>query len=83
MSRGRALLFVLVLVGACAAPAPRGKGGKCHSLSDCKPGLACIEGRCSSDVTSVAGDVPDYGGEDAGVPAAGEAGPAGEAGAGG
>jgi hypothetical protein len=80
MSPGRALLFVLVLMGACAAPAPKGRGGKCHSLSDCKPGLACIEGVCSTDLSPVEGEVPDYGEPDAGVPAAAEAGPAGDAG---
>lgn len=66
-----ALLAVCALLGlACDAPPPRGKGGSCHSLSDCRAGLACVEGRCSSDVDELAGDVPEYAGE--AVPDAGD-----------
>ena len=69
----RALVFALLLGPACAAPDPVGAGGKCHSLSDCKPGLACIEGRCSANLESIEGEVPEYPVEDAGVVAAPDA----------
>jgi len=79
----RVLVLMLVLGAACAAPAPKGRGGKCHSLSDCKPGLACIEGRCSTNLESIEGDVPEYEEPDAGGAATTDAGGIGEAGAGG
>jgi hypothetical protein len=50
----------MVLFLACAPPAEEGKGGFCHSLSDCKAGLACIEGKCSTDLKTVKGTVPKY-----------------------
>jgi hypothetical protein len=69
----RVLVLWLVLGAACSAPPLKGKGGVCHSLSDCKSGLACIDGKCSTDLTSIAGEVPDYGAVDAGLADAGAA----------
>lgn len=76
----RLLLLVLVLGGACAQADQRGKGGSCHSLSDCKPGLACVEGKCSSDLSSIEGDVPEYAEPDAGGGAAPDGGAVGDGG---
>jgi hypothetical protein len=79
----RMALLALVLGGGCAQADQHGKGGSCHSLSDCKPGLACIEGKCSADLSSVEGEVPEYAEPDAGVGEAPDGGGGGEAGAGG
>jgi hypothetical protein len=45
---------------ACNPPDLVGKGGECNSLSDCKPGLTCIEDKCTDDLESIAGEVPVY-----------------------
>jgi hypothetical protein len=70
----------MVLFLACAPPAEEGKGGDCHSLSDCKPGLACIEGKCSTDLKTVKGTVPKYTTDAGAGMAAGDGGAAGAAG---
>lgn len=52
-----------ILAGAligCDPPAQVGAGQECNSLSECKPGLTCIEGICDGDLTSIAGQVPVY-----------------------
>jgi hypothetical protein len=51
---------------ACDPPPLVGRGGECNSLSDCKPGLVCIEDRCTDEIDEIAGEVPVYG-ADAGV----------------
>jgi hypothetical protein len=53
-------------LAGCDPPALVGRGGECNSLSDCKPGLVCIEERCTDEIGEIAGEVPVYGG-DAGV----------------
>jgi hypothetical protein len=45
---------------ACNPPALVGKGEECNSLSDCKPGLACLEELCTDELESIAGEVPVY-----------------------
>jgi hypothetical protein len=55
-----ALVICLTFGLGCAPPPQAGKGGKCHAISDCKPGLACVEGKCTSDLSAIEGDVPDY-----------------------
>jgi hypothetical protein len=77
MNANRALLFAVVLAAACAPPAQKGRGGRCHSLSDCKPGLACVEGRCSADVAELEGEVPEYPVEEDAGEGAGDAGAGG------
>lgn len=60
--RGR-LSGVVILAGAvigCDPPPQVGAGQACNSLSECKPGLTCIEGVCDTDLTSIAGQVPVY-----------------------
>jgi hypothetical protein len=54
---------------SCAPPPQAGKGGKCHAITDCKPGLACIEGKCSTDLSSIEGEIPEYAAADAGASA--------------
>ena len=53
------------LWGGCAAPALVGPGEACVSLSECQLGLTCIKGKCSDDLSSLEGEVPEY--EDAAV----------------
>ena len=57
------LVSSLTFALGCAPPPQAGKGGKCHAITDCKPGLACIEGKCSADLSSIEGEVPEYEGE--------------------
>jgi hypothetical protein len=45
---------------ACGAPPLVEQGGRCHSLSDCEPGLTCVAGRCSTDLSSLMGQIPSY-----------------------
>lgn len=61
MSFGHVLLLVcLCLAGAACNPPPlEGKGGPCHSLTDCKPGLVCDEGKCTADLSRLAADTED------------------------
>jgi hypothetical protein len=54
------LLALGLLLSACDAPPLVNRGGNCHSLSDCEPGLTCVEGRCSDDLSSLRGEVPSY-----------------------
>lgn len=61
------LLGLGLLLAACEAPPLVERGGSCHSLSDCAPGLTCVEGRCSDDLSSLRGDVPTYETADAGM----------------
>jgi hypothetical protein len=61
------LLALGLLLSACDAPPLVERGGNCHSLSDCQPGLTCVEGRCSDDLSSLRGEVPTYGMGDAGA----------------
>jgi hypothetical protein len=56
-----------LLCSACDAPPLVGRGGKCHSLSDCDLGLTCVAGRCSTDLASLQGEVPTYEELDAGA----------------
>lgn len=53
---------VLACSGLCACgPVDEvGRGGRCYSLGECKAGLACIEGRCSDDLSSIVGEVPMF-----------------------
>ena len=53
-------------LAGCDPPPLVGRGGECNSLSDCKPGLVCIEERCTDEIDEIAGEVPVYAG-DAGV----------------
>ena len=68
-----AVVLLLTLSLSCAPPPQAGKGGKCHAISDCKPGLACVEGKCSTDLSSLEGEVPEYPGETVGAAEAGAA----------
>jgi len=43
----------------CSAPPTQGKGGACYALTDCKPGLVCDEGRCTNDLSRLAGQTDD------------------------
>lgn len=61
------LLALGLLLSACDAPPLLSRGGNCHSLSDCEPGLTCVEGRCSDDLSSLRGEVPSYEMADAGA----------------
>jgi hypothetical protein len=61
------LLALGLLLSACDAPPLVNRGGNCHSLSDCEPGLTCVEGRCSDDLSSLRGEVPSYEMGDAGA----------------
>ena len=71
MRRMRASKAALVGLGlggilaSCDPPPLVGRGGECNSLSDCKPGLVCIEERCTDEIAEIAGEVPVYA-EDAG-----------------
>jgi hypothetical protein len=55
-----AAALVICLTFGCGAPPQAGSGGKCHALRDCKRGLACVERRCTRDLTPVEGRVPEY-----------------------
>jgi hypothetical protein len=57
----------LLVLCSCDPPEQLARGGKCHSLSDCEPGLTCVSGRCSDDLSPVRGEVPSYQEPDAGV----------------
>lgn len=56
-------------VGACSKDNPAiERGGACDFASDCAPGLVCVEQRdkariCTDDLTGVAGEPPDQGGD--------------------
>ncbi len=39
----------------CSAPPVHGEGGECYAITDCQPGLACADGRCTSDVSKLSG----------------------------
>jgi hypothetical protein len=54
-------------IAACDPPAQVGGGQACNSLSECKPGLTCVEGVCEEDISSIAGEVPAYGDAAAGT----------------
>jgi hypothetical protein len=42
---------------ACGGPQPLGKSGEpCVRAADCAPGLVCVEGLCSSDLSDLGGD---------------------------
>lgn len=45
---------------ACDPPPLADRGGECNSLSDCKPGLTCIEERCTDDVSTIVGMTPVF-----------------------
>ena len=73
--RSGILLRGILIACTCALfacdPAPLvGKGGACNSLSDCKPGLTCIDEKCTDDIEDIAGEVPVYATPDAAVDAA-------------
>ncbi len=58
-----------VVVAACGkGPALVGAGEECDLAADCLPGLVCIEERrsgrrvCSSDLTTIEGELPPDGG---------------------
>lgn len=64
----RGVCFVLLILSACSS-APEGgvEGAACVRLAQCAPGLACVERRCTADLSSLgeAGVVPIL---DAGAP---------------
>jgi hypothetical protein len=66
MKRRSGILLSGILVGcigamlACDPPPLVGKGGACNSLSDCKPGLACLDEKCTDELDDIAGEVPVY-----------------------
>jgi hypothetical protein len=66
MKRRSGFLLRGILVGSIGAlwacdPAPLvGKGAACNSLSDCKPGLTCLDEKCTDEIGDIAGDVPMY-----------------------
>jgi hypothetical protein len=68
MRRSTPWLGLCLLLAACEAPPLVERGGDCHSLSDCEPGLTCVERRCSDDLSSLRGEVPRYETADAAVP---------------
>jgi hypothetical protein len=61
------LLTLGTLLASCDPPPLAGRGGECNSLSDCKPGLVCIEDKCSDDLSGIAGEVPVFAAADGGV----------------
>lgn len=63
---GLGLLGLGLMLASCDPPPLAGRGGECNSLSDCKPGLVCIEDKCSDDLSSIAGEVPEFAAPDAG-----------------
>jgi len=79
--------LALMLAVGCSPPPTHGKGGACYAITDCKPGLACADGKCTNDVSKLAqGDAPpftmfvDAAAADAGVSTDGGAGDAAPAG---
>lgn len=64
----------LCLIAGCSLEEARA-GDSCRRSTECQPGLACVQGKCSKDLGPIAeqSTVPDLGGgEDAGSePAAG------------
>ena len=58
-----------VLLACSKENAAIDRGGECFFASDCAPGLICVEQRdkgiriCTDDLSGVAGDPPDLGGE--------------------
>jgi hypothetical protein len=61
------LLYAIVLTG-CSLPTSK-SGQACQRSTQCEAGLACVSGKCSKDLSSIAAknSVPMLG---AGVPAA-------------
>lgn len=57
---GRVLVWFLVGGGlgfACGGPQPLGKSGDpCVRAADCAPGLVCVQGLCSDDLSDLGGD---------------------------
>lgn len=71
----RGILVGWIGAGFACDPAPLvGKGGACNSLSDCKPGLTCIEEKCTDEIEDIAGEVPVYATDAGAVDAAGAGG---------
>lgn len=73
---------VLVLGVACGGPQPLGgEGAACVRAADCAPGLVCIEGACSADLSAIGADSTGPGGPGggAGAPTGSSGGPSGGA----
>lgn len=52
-----AVAGVSMLGGACGGPQPLGDAGDpCVRAADCAPGLVCIEGECSDDLSEIGAD---------------------------
>jgi hypothetical protein len=90
MLRTRGWLLLLGLASSSCSLETVKAGGACQRSTQCAEGLACVNGRCSQDLSSIAATntVPMYGGGSGGAPVAGGSGPeanggapAGEAGA--
>lgn len=55
MGRTLALLGLLgALVGCARSPSNGQEGAACVRLAQCAPGLACVDGACSTDLTALA-----------------------------
>lgn len=65
LTRGGLMFLFWSGVTACDPPPLADRGGECNSLSDCKPGLTCIEERCSDDISGIVGTTPTF---EAGLP---------------
>src|ERR1700761_4193863 len=84
---GRSGWLLLTLLGICAGCSLETKklGGTCQRSTQCVPGLACVQGKCSKDLSRIAAmnTVPMLGAGSGGARAggAGGAGAGGEAGA--
>lgn len=63
-----AMLWLAAGTGACSVE-EGGAGQDCLRSAECAPGLVCIEGICSDDLSSIAdpGEVPMLTPEDAGM----------------
>jgi hypothetical protein len=68
-------LFVVIWVGCCCACSLESikSGGACQRSTQCEPGLGCVQGKCSKDLSAIAATntVPMLGGGMGGAAAGG------------
>jgi len=55
------LITALAALGCSDAGSDLGAGETCVRTAQCANGLACVEGRCTTDVGGIGGTVPDAG----------------------
>jgi hypothetical protein len=47
-------MWTLALLAGCSLSTTVESGGACQRSTQCRPGLACVSGKCSKDLRSIA-----------------------------